>query len=236
MPTYPSPTSSVGTTQYSTEAQLNEDLKEMAGDTDVYWVYAERTQALNETMRLWQAMTGAWPTSFTLGVNSGEFAYVVPKQIASVQRVLYNGSPLTLISLQELDLGYPGWETTSGTPQYWTPLGVELIAVYPVPTTGTLTLQGLQEDVAFANASAVAKLGQEEETRILGYALHYLSFKEGVPELESSKGGFKDFIEAAGLRNARFRASAPYLQFMGVARDQKELGMKVGENAPGVRK
>ena len=236
MAVYPSATSSVGTGEWSTLAQLDADLKSAAGDTDEYWVSAERQDALNEAIKVWQAMSGAWVVSFGVGVVSGEFAYDVPKQVTSVQRVLYNGSPLTAISIQELDLGFPGWEGTSGTPQFWAPLGLEFIVVYPVPTSGTLTLQGLQEVVEFTNASDIAKFGIEEETRILGYGLHYLSFKEGPPESQTTKGDYEAFVKAAAFRNARFRSSAAYLKFMGLDRAMKQLPVEEKGVGPGVRK
>jgi len=211
-------------------------LLDKVGDGDPFWGSAERDSALAESLSVWQAITDQWLTSFQLALEAGADQYVdVPKQVAIPRRVLWNGVPLTEISQWELDYGFPGWYTTSGTPSMWAPIGINLIALDRTPATaGVLSIEGYRE-AGDANSPLVADLGTDRLARLIGYARHVLSFKEGPTESESSIPDMQAFLEEAAKANAEIRATEMYRRWMGEDRQQIERSVTVGPATPGAR-
>lgn len=218
-----------------TLTNLRDRLTEKVGNNSIFWTAEEKRDAINEALCVWQLMTGEFSKTFALGVGSGTVFYAVPKQIASVNRVLFNGIPISPISLWELDMGKPGWQGVTGTPQFWTPVGIDQFTVYPQPTSGNFRLEGYSESPRLNADGDFLQVGDEELTRLLDYAHHYLTFKEGIPEMQATMGGFKRFLKAVSLRNARILATTFYRKFMGLVRDERERVPRSPSGAGGVR-
>jgi hypothetical protein len=164
-------------------------------------------------MRVWQALTGEWVITTSTIVCTGAHFYDVPSTEYAPYRVShsFDGAPLTLTSIEELDLGFPGWDSTStGTPLYWAPVGATGIAVHPAPLGGTISLESFQDTPVLVNAGDFIQVGDEELQKLLTYAHHYLTFKEGIAEIEATGGALTDLIEAAARRNAALRATNFY--------------------------
>lgn len=195
-------------------------LTNRAGENSTFWIPREKQDAMNEAMCVWQLMTGEWTTTKPQGVVSGDVYYNVPKQIISTQRVLYNTTPLTPTSVEALDLGFPGWASTPGTPRMWAPIGINMIAVYPQPTSGVLNFEGMAETPTFQNNGDKLDMGEEELDPLLSYAHHYLTFKEGGAEFSASQAGLQSLVKAAGERNAELIAVASLRRLMGVDQDE----------------
>lgn len=204
-----------------TLGELKEQLTEKLGGNSTFWTSLEKRFAINEALKVWQAMTGEFTTSFTRQVT-GESFCDVPRQVVATQRLLHDGTPVPMISLWELDGGWPDWYGTTGTPQFWAPIGFNMIALYPTPLTGNVTYEGIMETPKLIGDGDYVQLGEEEMELIIGYAHHYCTFKEGSGEQEASIPGFKKFIAGAVLRNARLRASTWYRTFMGLPRDEDQ--------------
>lgn len=205
-----------------TLTDLKNRLSEKVGNNTTFWTDGEKKDAINEALSIWQLVTGEFNKTFTLSVVSGTVYYDIPKQIASALRVSYSGTPLTLISLSELDYGFVGWQGTTGTPTYWTPVGLNKFAVYPQPTSGTLRIEGYAEAVRLNADGDFLQVGDEELTRLLDYAHHYLTIKEGTSELEASTPAVQRFFTAGALRNARITATTFFRRIMGQLRDEGE--------------
>lgn len=205
-----------------TLTQLKARLTEKVGNNTTFWTDAEKKDAINEALSIWQITTGAFVKIFSIPVVAGTTFYQVPKQIASTNRVLWNGTSLALISLWELDLGFVGWQTAVGTPQYWSPTGIDKFALYPQPTSGSIRLEGYMEGFRLQADGDFLQLGDEELTRLLEYAHHYLTIKENISEMSATREGLKRFFTAATLKNARLAATAFYRRLMGQMRDEKE--------------
>lgn len=213
---------------------LKDRLTEKVGNNSTFWSDAEKGDAINEAICVWQVMIGEFTTTFTFPATPMVF-YPVPKQLGAVNRILFNGTPLTLISLSELDWGFPGWQGVTGTPVYWAPVGIDKFVLSPQPSSGSLKLEGYQETIRLISDGEFIQLGDEEMTRILDYAHHYLTFKEGFPELQASMSGFKRFVDAAATRNNRLLPLATYINLMGQVRDEQERPSQVPADVRGIR-
>lgn len=203
-----------------TLGELKALLTEKLGGNSTFWTSPEKTCAINEALRIWQAMTGEFTTSFSIPAAGGSFVDV-PRQIMATQRMLHDGVPLAMASVWELDGAYV-WQGVTGTGEFWAPIGFNKVALYPAPLTGTIQFEGIAETPRLSGEGDNIPLGTEEQEIIIGYAHHYCAFKEGSGELESSLPGMQKFVEAAVLRNARLKASTWYRKFMGLPHDEDQ--------------
>lgn len=200
----------------------------------VFWPNQDLVFAINEAINLWQSFTGDWTLKGTL-VVPGSNPINVPKDLTSVTRVLYNGTPLTLMSMTEMDRGIPGWIDDVGTPLYWISNGINQILLSPFPTSGSIVIEGfskgpiLRQDVDYIN------IGDEELTRMLEYAEHYLAFKEGMPELKNKSEGYTNWIMAMVARNGQLADSSIYRYAMGMMRDMQQNPTSSDNPRAGVR-
>jgi hypothetical protein len=218
-----------------TLATLDQRLIERCGDNNVWWTEAERRDAINEAISCWQAMTGNWTASYPLTAD-GSFFYAVPKQLTSLSRVSYNGAPLTLISLPELDYGFAGWESAAAAaPMFWAPSGINEFAVYPAPAGGIFTLDGFTEAPWLSAPGSFIDMGDEDLVAVLQYAHHFLTFKEAGQELEATKPEMQAFMQAAAGRNGRLRATTFYRRWAGLDRAADERPDRVDDTPSGAR-
>lgn len=205
-----------------TLSELKTRLISKLGGNSTFWVDQELNDAINEALCLWQVMAGEFTTTFVRPALSVPF-YDVPRQIISLYRVKWNSTPLVNTSLFELDNGFPGWQVAAGTPRFWAPIGLNKVAIYPAPTSGTITFEGLMENFRLLTDGDFLELGEEQIVPILNYARHYCTFKEGGVEMESSANALVELVIAAGQWNGRIRETSFY---------RSALGTKVsGENA-----
>jgi hypothetical protein len=197
-----------------------------------FWRDVEMTDAVLEGVRMWQALTGQI-TRTTLLLVSGKWADM-PRQFARPIRMKAAGSEIPKASTWELDQGFSGWEGgTAGTPQYWAPHGMNEIAMHPgYATPGDMLMEGMADLPYDTVGGENLQMSEGDSQAILEYAQHYLSFKEGPGEVESTQGGLDGLIERAGQANARLRKTNFYRQAMARDRDESERGSKVGESAP----
>lgn len=200
--------------------ELKNQLTERLGENSTFWVEDEKRDAINEALCVWQLMVGEFTVGISMSADGGAF-YGVPAQIGAVQRIKFEGTPLTLSSVNELDLGSPGWQGVAGTPTMYALMGLNMFALSPQPTSGTITIDGISETPTLTNDGDYVMLGDELLNRILDYAEHYCSFKEGVGEFDAQQTGFGLFIEAAGKRNGVLLASALFRQWMGRNREEQ---------------
>ena len=223
------------TYQRITLAQLKARLTDRVGNNEVFWVGKEKQDAINEAICVWQALTGYWTEEFVFTPPVSGNWQDTPSQVASIQSLRYNNGEIPLTSLFELDFGSPGWEGTNGSPAEWSPAGLTLMILRPgYSGSGTVTVRGIKEAPTLENAGDYIDIGDEELDKLLGYAHHILSFKEGNPEFEATQGQLQEFIAAAAFRNARFAKSAFYKNFMGAMRDESERRLE-GEGRQGAR-
>jgi hypothetical protein len=215
---------------------LKARLTELVGNNSVFWVDQEKRDAFNEALCVFQAMTGTSTEEIDMGVQSGEVWYSSPLQICSIQRISWNGTPLTETSLAELDNGFPGWEdTAAGTPLYWAPSGLTEFILYPPASSGSLHVEGISDAVRVFEDGDWLNLEEEKFHALLAYGHHYLTFKEGGVELESSMGDLREFVLFAADENAELRKTSLYRRYMGLPKDETENPPSIGQPSIGAR-
>ncbi len=220
-----------------TLATLQAELKNK-WDNVPFWSDEEARTALNEGLRLWNAITGYWRNRITVTTSPDDNYVPIPGALAYKSRVEFNGSPLSVSSLLGLDSGRPSWEgettATSGvpsSPKIWAPVSVDLIVIWPADHAGsnTLTIDGMAQTPVLVNAGDFVDLGQEEHNQLLGYALHAASFKHGGQLFESTKPLYQNWVKAAGERNEQFKASSLYRRVLGIDQGREQLPLSIGD-------
>ena len=119
-----------------------------------------------------------------------------------------NGMPTTLMALQDLDSGYPGWQDESGQPVN---IAVErdIVALHPVPDgVYSVTIDVLRPAPIPVLDTDVVQFGPEILDTIIAYAHHIAAFKEGGAEFTSTRAQFNDMLRLAADYNAKLSALA----------------------------
>lgn len=196
------------------------------GNNSAFWNDDEKANSLNEAMAVWQLMVGEWTADIGMTVTSDLLSnyFDVPKQVVSIQRVLYNNVPLTETSVWDLDqLFSSGWEGTGTLPTWWAAIGLNKVALYPQPSVGgNIEFQGISEVPFPLNGGDWVNFGDELLTAFLKYEHHYLTFKEGGAELQGTLDELQSFVKAAILKNKQISVVAPRLRYMGYQGDERE--------------
>lgn len=195
-----------------------------------FWTGEEARRALNEGLRLWNALTGFWRAPF-LQVTVPNDPYVaLPGTLVQAARVSWNGVPLEPASLADFDYTLGSWRTattaTAGlpsSPQYWARISLSLLVIYPADAVALnqIIVDGVRNTPVLVNDPDLVDLGQEEFNTLLGYAQHVLAFKVGGPTLVASYPGWQAFLGAAAERNKAFAASAYYRKLMGLDQERR---------------
>lgn len=187
-------------------------LAERVGNNTVFWPAAQATEAINHAMRVWQALTGEWSIHTATVTGTGNYFYDIPSTGYAPFRVSYGGAALSLTSLEELDLAFPTWEDASstGTPLYWAHVGATMLVVYPAPASGSISLEMYQDTPVLSAGGDFIQIDDGDLEKLLDYAHHVLTFKEGISEMESTKGALTGLIEAAARKNAALRKANFY--------------------------
>lgn len=223
--------------QRITLGTLVDRLTERVGNNTTFWKAPEKRYAINEGIRVWNALTGQWSRTFQIP-TTGDVFYQTPKQILSLQRVKWGTSLLEMSSLFELDNWITNWQGAApGTPKQWVPLALNMFAVYPPPAAGGwLNLEGVAVAPYLGNDAEFLDLGDEEVGRVLDYAHFYLTLKEGGAELKTATALLLGFVESAVLRNKRLGAVGYFRKYLGLPRDETERRARFeGSGGGGVR-
>lgn len=198
-------------------------------ESSAYWTDEEARLAINEALRVWNLLVAAWKKRETLAVPANHVWVTLPGALSFAVRAEANSVPLEQSSLYDLDCGRVSWEgerTNSGgivptATSHWAPAGVFRIAVWPARASGswTLTVDGLRATPVLRASTDAVDLNQVEERVLIGYALHYLAFKQGGRFWQSTSKYYREFVQAAVKANERLLLSAFFRKVMGLDLD-----------------
>jgi hypothetical protein len=232
----------------TTVGTVRELLKERLGGQATFYTETEQTQALNEALAVWQLLTGEYTTEYAQQIAAGsnvvqlDTASATPVGIIRIRAAsgtATTGNALEPMSIFEMDHEfYQRAAYTSGTPEYWAPMGYDAFVVHPpASTTQTVGVMYLTGDSRLnTDPAGYIDLGDEEIQSLIEYAHWYLTFKEGLTEaFENSSPLRALFLLAARQRNQKLRNSAPYRDYMAMQRDEHEPAREIKEQE-GLRK
>jgi len=201
-----------------------------------FWTVEEARLALNETLRRWNLLVGAWRTRTTVPTIANRWFYAMPGVGWHLLRVEWNQRPLTPGSIVELDLGQPGWQTqtiASGgsaptQPTIWAPVGTRLFALWPSDTVATnaITVDILTAAPVLVRDGDYADVNLADLDTLLGMALRIAAFKEGGQRFLDLQPLETAFYQAAADQNAQFRASAFFRAYMGIDKQRRLQPMR----------
>jgi hypothetical protein len=200
-------------------------LKQMAmgrlGNVSFYNRDTEIPLYINEALRMWNVATWQWRGSYSWPTVPNQIFYTISAQILKPLRITYNGSPLDLTSLFSLDNGAHGWQADSSIPDSWFPVGLTQIGLHPADSAGanTLLVEGVVKAPVLLLDADYLDLGDWQVQAILDYVQHVAALKQGGEEFKATEAQLKNFVESAGLQNAKFKASAIYRRYMGLDLD-----------------
>ena len=215
--------------QRVTLATLRTQLSSRLKTSGVFWSQAEQDRALNEAIAAWQLMTGDHVINVTQAITDttkNVVDLVTTDSQGGLLSVLRmkpaSGAAPRELSVFELDHGFYGWRTetaslTTQRPDYWAPIGVSSVAIYPrVGATATYTFQAYGDVVALTATNSYIDIGEGELQRVLGLAQAILQFKEGLPEgTDNTKALRELFTFIAQNRNKALLETAAYKNYMG---------------------
>lgn len=193
-----------------------------------FWTSEEARLGLNEGLRIWNAITGFWKQEISAEATANDPYVPLAGSMVWQTRISFNGAPLVgPMSVREMDLMYSQWRsqtTASGgdvptTPQYWIKISMTQFAFWPaspVTVPAAFTVNGVRSTPILTLPGDFIDLGEELFNVLLGYALHYVSFKLGGSIFASTREGYLAFLRAAAVQNDQFAASSFYRSVMGL--------------------
>lgn len=212
-----------------TLATLRTQLADRLSTNGVFWSQAEQDRALNEAVAMWQAMTGDHIITVTQVVTNTTENLVTLNttdtngQVLSVIRVVpaAGGASLRDLNMYDLDQGFYGWRTQTATattqrPEYWAPVGIGKIYLYPrTGATVTYSMTCYGDIAVLTNTTDYIDINEGELQRLLGMAQAILAFKEGVVEGTENANALKElFLYIAKTRNKELQKFAAYKNYM----------------------
>lgn len=187
---------------------------------------ASLDDAINESLLLWNFLTGQWRQRISLTTTANTIDYALPASLVFGTRVQFSTSPVGQTSLWELDQGRPGWrsETTAsgGTvptkPTLWAAVSLTLIHLWPADAVGggTLLIDGVAATPVLTQAGQYLDLGEESLTPLLDCAAHLAVFGEGTDRFLATDTQWQAFLQAAAEENQQIKRSAQFRRYLGL--------------------
>lgn len=200
-------------------------------DAQPFWTADQARRAINEGLRIWNAITGMWRSATVTNTVPNDPYLFVSGTLVKGTRVSIGGRVLVASSLFGFDHGLTNWEgstTLSGgvvptEVSYWAPLSLTVIALYPADAAVAghpITIDGVRSTTILVNGGDFIDMGDDEINTLLGYALHVLSFSKGIEALTKTLPLKLAFFNAAAMRNDVFKASSLYRRIIGMDRSR----------------
>lgn len=185
---------------------------------------ADLNRAINESLRLWNAITGYWRARIIATSAPSDPLLPIPGTLVQRTQLTYQGRTFgPPVSLAELSYLQPNWwkeRTDSGgsvptRPTLWAPIGLSLVAIWPAPAggNGNFDVDGIRQTPVLTADGDFVDIGDEEISILLGYAIHAASIKAGPVFVERTAKYRLQFLAAAALRNARMKSQQWYRKY-----------------------
>lgn len=194
-----------------------------------FWTAEEARLAINEGLRWWNLLVGAWKQRVVIASGANQVWYNTPATLLYPLKIDWDSAPMVQSTFGDLDLGRPKWEgETTGTtgapnvPTLWVPGGFTLVAIWPADASGTgsFGIDGVTPAPVLVAPTSFIDLGEEEISVLLGFALHIAAFKLGGERFAATMPYYTAFLRHAALKNARLLKVKAFRELLG--RHRKE--------------
>lgn len=214
-----------------TRAELRSQLQTRF-DGVPFWSTDDANDAINETLRWWNAFTGVWRTTQTIVAPPASEDHLVALNgyLIGRTRIRVDGQarPLIPISIFNLARIRPNWmyeyTDTLGLPttiQWFAPVGLYVIRVWPGNrANATLIVDGMAATPILTSDTQYVQLGEEDLDALLDEALHISAFKHGGDLFLSTIPLHQNFLRTAAERNSRLLVSRAFKMYAGLDRQR----------------
>lgn len=192
-------------------------------DQAAFWTDEQARLALNESLYLWNLLTGVWHKPEVKLTTATNWDYVTTAALLLTTRVVVNGVPLAKVSRVQLDHARPRWRnetTTTGgdvptRPTMWAPIGLTHFVIWPADAVGgaAMAIDGVAVTPILNDDAATVDLGEDELDPILAFAHHVLSFSSGGL-FEQTQGALAGLMKAAAETNDGLKTTELYRQLV----------------------
>ena len=182
--------------------------------------------AINESLLLWNLLTGQWRTRITLTTTANTIDYALPASLVFGTRLQFLTAPMGQASLWEFDQGMGGWRsqtTASGgtvptRPMLWAAVSLTLIHIWPADAVGgnSILVDGVAATPVLTQASDYLDLGEESLSPLLDCAAHLAVFSEGTDRFAATDPQWMAFLQAAAGQNQQLKRSAQMRRYLGL--------------------
>ena len=139
-----------------------------------------------------------------------EAGVLIAGMMSTVLSAFINEQSVNVVSVFDLDVGQPNWQSTFGAPAVVAMSGANQIALAPVPSgIYSITLDVVKNAIVPNDDSDYLQVGREYLDTILDCAQHLAAFKQGGKEFKDSVVLYQRFMKSAVRFNDRLRAQAP---------------------------
>jgi len=219
-------------------ADLRERLKDRIEGVP-WWNVDALNDAINESLYLWNFLTGQWRRRITLATTPNTLDYALPATLVFGTRMQFNTFPLGQTSLWELDQGRPGWRTETTTsggavptrPMLWAAVSLTLIHLWPADAVGggALLVDGVAATPVLVQDGDYLDLGEDALTPLLDCAAHLALFSEGTDRFTATETQWHFFLQAAAEQNQQLKRSAQFRRYLGL---DKGRGLRPTKGGP----
>ncbi len=204
-------------------------------DSSPFWTQSDADRAINESLLLWNALTGYWKQRITVTIPANDPYATVPGTMVQHTAVSIGGLALSKSSLFGLSMAQPNWrrETIAQAglptlPQVWAAISLNAFVIWPaMDVDATVTVDGIRQTPRLVNAGDFLDIGDDTVNTLLGYALHVAALKAPASLSQRTQGYLIDFLGEAADQNESLRATDWYKRIQRASRQNIQQQYKV---------
>lgn len=164
----------------------------------VFWDRTEILDFINEGLNELNLIALKIRTTGNEALSASTF-YSSPTGSVAILQVGVSNRPLHKETLENLDRQNKNWQDDRGIPRQWSPVGLNLFAVHPSPTSGaTANIIYLDTPSALGENDDIP-LEDEFCEALEDYAFHMARFKEAGDEFAQSTLIYERFLDKVRL-------------------------------------
>ncbi len=169
----------------------------------IFWSRAELLIFVNDGFLEFTLIAGQMVSENPMTLANFVNLQNVPTGAIAIIHVSRNSVMVEKVSLEHLDREDPGWQSKSGTPREWVPVGLNHWIVDRTPLVNTVVSVTTLDEPALLAEDDDIDLAEEYVDALIDYVFHMARFKEGGAEFAQAVGDYDSFRNKAGLREQR---------------------------------